>query len=121
MLNRLSHPGTPNLCFKVYFCLGHLGAQSVVSNFSTGHYLVVCQFEPHIRICADSSAPGACFRFCVSLSSLPPLMLCLSLKNKLTLKKSILSDLMLLSLLLFCFHLYEICFTIFSLSVCIFF
>ena len=30
----------------------------------------VCEFEPHIGLCADSR-PGTCFRFCVSLSLCP--------------------------------------------------
>ena len=53
-------------------------------NFSSGHDLTVREFEPCVRLCADSSEPGACFRFCVSLSlSDPPLfMLCLSLSQK---------------------------------------
>ena len=49
----------------------------------------VHEFQPHIRLCTDSSEPGACFGFCVSLSLsvLPPVALCLSLsKNKYTLK-----------------------------------
>ena len=49
-------------------------AQWVVSNFGSGHDLVVREFECHIRLCADSSEPEACFGFCVSLS----LSLCLS-------------------------------------------
>ncbi|VFV34175.1 carboxyl-terminal pdz ligand of, partial [Lynx pardinus] len=28
----------------------------------------VSEFEPRVRLCFDSSEPGACFRFCVSLS-----------------------------------------------------
>ena len=31
----------------------------------------VCEFEPHVRLCADSSEPEACFGFCVSLSLCP--------------------------------------------------
>ena len=30
--------------------------------------LRVCEFESRVRLCADSSEPGACFGFCVSLS-----------------------------------------------------
>ena len=30
-----------------------------------------CGFEPHVGLCADSSEPGGCFRFCVSLSLCP--------------------------------------------------
>ena len=39
-----------------------------VSDFSSGHGLTVPEFEPRVRLCADSSEPGACFQFCVSLS-----------------------------------------------------
>ena len=62
------------------------GSLSWASDFGSGHDLTVHEFEPGIRLCADSSEPGACFGFCVSLSlSAPPLlMLCvsLSLNNK---------------------------------------
>ena len=37
----------------------------------SGHDLTACEFEPHVGPCADSSKPGACFRFCVSLSLCP--------------------------------------------------
>ena len=37
-----------------------------------GHDLAVREFEPRVGLWADGSEPGACFRFCVSLS-LPPL------------------------------------------------
>ena len=46
-------------------------AQSVewpTLDFGSGHDLTVCEFEPHVGLCADSSEPGACFEFCVSLS-----------------------------------------------------
>ena len=33
-----------------------------------GHDLAVREFEPHVRLWADGSEPGACFGFCVSLS-----------------------------------------------------
>ena len=39
-----------------------------MTDFSSGHDLEVCEFEPSIRLYADSSEPEACFRFCVSLS-----------------------------------------------------
>ena len=52
------------------------------SNFSSGHDLAVREFKPHVRLYADSSEAGACFRFCVSLSASPLLTLSLSLKNK---------------------------------------
>ena len=38
------------------------------SDFSSGHDLVVPKFQPCVGLCADSSEPGASFRFCVSLS-----------------------------------------------------
>ena len=58
------------------------------SDFSSGHDVMVPEFETRIRLYADSSEPGACFGFCVSLF-LCPLhhTLCLSLKNKSTLTK----------------------------------
>ena len=54
-------------------------AQSVehpTLDFGSGHDLMVCEFEPRVGLCADSSEPGACFGFCVSLS------LCLFLYQK---------------------------------------
>ena len=71
-------------------------AQSVKRPTRSGQDLTVHEFEPRVGLCADSSEPGACFRFCVSLSlslllslSLPLprscsvfLSLSLSLKNK---------------------------------------
>ena len=51
------------------------GSVGWVSNFGSGHDLAVHEFEPHVGLCADSSEPGTCFEFCVSLSlcpSLPP-------------------------------------------------
>ena len=48
------------------------------SNFGSDHDLTVGEFKPHDELCADSSEPGACFRFCVCLSALPMLALCLS-------------------------------------------
>ena len=36
--------------------------------FGSGHDLTVCEFEPHVGLCADGSEPGSCFGFCVSLS-----------------------------------------------------
>ena len=49
-------------------------AQSVKSNFSSGHDLVICKFEPRVGLCAHSSESGTCFRFCVSLSVFPSLL-----------------------------------------------
>ena len=51
-------------------------AQSVerptsAQDFSSGHDLTVREFEPRVRLCADSSEPGAYFGFCVSPSLCP--------------------------------------------------
>ena len=64
--------------------LGHLGGSvGWASDFSSGHDLAAREFEPHVGLCADSSEPGACFRFCVSLSLCPnPLAFCLCLSQK---------------------------------------
>ena len=45
----------------------------------SGHDLTVCEFEPPVGLCADSSEPGVCFRFHAALSAPPPLMLSISL------------------------------------------
>ena len=60
---------------------GYLGGSVVyVSDFSSGHDLIVCEFEPHVRLCADSSEPGETSDFVShSLSAPLLLMLCLSL------------------------------------------
>ena len=58
---------------------GHLGdSVGWASDFGSGHDLMVCEFE----LRADSSEPGACFGFCVSLSLFLPSSHSLSLKNK---------------------------------------
>ena len=44
-----------------------------------GHDLAVPEFEPRVRLWADGSEPGACFRFCVSLSLCPSPVHALSL------------------------------------------
>ena len=78
------------LCSSKLWFKGHLGGSvSEASNFGLGHDLAVREFEPRTGLCADGSEPGACFRFCVSLSlSAPPqLALCLSLSDKYFFKK----------------------------------
>ena len=61
--------------------LGHLGGSiGWASDFSSGHDLTARYFERRVRLCADSSEPGACFGFCLHLSA-PPL-LTHSLSNK---------------------------------------
>ena len=42
-----------------------------MSDFGSGHGLAVREFEPHGGPCADSSEPGTCLGFCVSLSLCP--------------------------------------------------
>ena len=56
--------------------VGRLGGSvGWVSDFGSGHDVTVHEFETHVRLCADSSEPGACFRFCLPLSlSLPCLL-----------------------------------------------
>ena len=75
-----------------YFKDGRLGGSvGWASDFSSGHDLVVCGFEPRIGLCADSSEPGACFGSRESPSvSAPPhsYFVSVSLKNKQTLKKN---------------------------------
>ena len=44
------------------------GAVGWASDFGSGHDLTLREFEPHIGLRADSSEPGTCFGFCVSLS-----------------------------------------------------
>ena len=44
-----------------------------------GHDLAVCEFKPRVRLWADGSEPGPCFRFCVSLSLCPSPVHALSL------------------------------------------
>ena len=67
--------------------MGRLGGSvGWVSNFGLGRDLPVREFEPRVGLCANSSEPGACFGFCVSLSlcfsRACALSLCLSLKNE---------------------------------------
>ena len=51
---------------------GRLGRSvGEASDFSSGPDLTVRGFEPHVWLCADSSEPGDCFRFCVSPSLCP--------------------------------------------------
>ena len=74
----------PNNDFRKSLEVGHLGGPvGQVSNFGSGHDLTVCEFEPRFGFCADSSEPGACFRFCVSpsLYTSPAHALCLSVSQ----------------------------------------
>ena len=66
--------------FKKWPHLGVPGWRSWLSvRLQPGHDLAVCEFEPRIRLWADRSEPGACFRFCVSLSLWPSPVHALSL------------------------------------------
>ena len=40
-------------------------------DLGSSHGLTVCEFKPHIGLCADSWERGACLIFCVSLSLCP--------------------------------------------------
>ena len=54
--------------FKNYV-FGAPGWRSRLSvRLQPGHDLAVREFEPSVGLWADGSEPGACFRFCVSLS-----------------------------------------------------
>ena len=55
------------------------GRPVVQSDFDPRHDLTVCEFEPRVGLWADGSEPGACFRFCVSLSLCPSPVHALSL------------------------------------------
>ena len=68
------------------FLEGNAGAPGWCSRLSVrlqpGHDLAVREFEPRVRLWADGSEPGACFRFCVSLSLCPTPVHALSLSQK---------------------------------------
>ena len=49
--------------------------------------LIVCEFKPYIRLCADSSEPGSCFGFCISLCLCPSPARILSLSLSLSLSQ----------------------------------
>ena len=55
----------------------------------SGHDLTVGEFKPCVRLCVGSSQPGACFRFCVSLSFSAHLSLTLYMSlSKINIKKT---------------------------------
>ena len=69
---------------------GHLGGPvGWASDFGSGHPLMDRGFELHIRLCAESSEPGACFRFCLPLSLPLPCSHSLSF-SKIKIKKTFL-------------------------------
>ena len=47
------------------------GSVGQASHFGSGHHVIVHEFEPRVGLCADTSEPGACFGFCVSVSLCP--------------------------------------------------
>ena len=62
-------PSTDKCVKKMWYIYGAPGGLSRLStDFGSGHDLTVREFEPRVGLCADSSEPGACFRFCVCLS-----------------------------------------------------
>ena len=67
--------GVHKLNFFWCYFKKNLGAPGWLSQLSawlgSGHDLTVCGFEPRVGLCADSSEPGGCFGFCVSLSLCP--------------------------------------------------
>ena len=80
------------LLSKCYLLRGAWVAQSVKRPTSARSRSRGREFEPRVRLWADGSEPGACFRFCVSLSLCPSPVHALSLSvpkiNKKTLKKN---------------------------------
>ena len=57
---------------KNHLFKGRLGdSVGWTSDFSSGYDLRVCEFQPCLRLCADSLEPGACFGLYVSLSLRP--------------------------------------------------
>ena len=75
--------GTEGLGLEIEAYRGTWVAQSVER--PTSAQVMISQFmgfEPHIGLCADSSEPGACIRFCVSLSLCPSPAHALSLSQK---------------------------------------
>ena len=58
--------------FKDECVQGRLGGSvGWASNLGPGHDLAVGGFEPRVRLCADNSEPGVCFKFSVSSSLCP--------------------------------------------------
>ena len=61
----------------------HTGAPGWLSRLSVQLQIRLCDFEPHVGLCADTLEPRACLGFCVSLSLTLPCLrfvcLCLSL------------------------------------------
>ena len=58
------------------------GSVGSAFDFSSDHDRPVREFKPHVGLCADSSEPGPCLGFCVSLSLCPSPTGTLSQKQK---------------------------------------
>ena len=72
---------SPLCWFKNGILLGRLcGSVSWASDFGSGHDLMVCEFEPCVRLCADGGEPAQDSLF-PPLSGAPPLVLSLSLSK----------------------------------------
>ena len=75
-----------SILYKNSFLKCVLGMPEWLSRLSVrlqlSHDLTVHKLQPHVGLCADISEPGVCFGFCLPLSALPPLTLCLSKMNK---------------------------------------
>ena len=79
------HDNLISFFFSYIFIRGRRGVPgwlSRPSDFGSGHDLTVHGLEPQVGLCADSSGPGTCFGFCVSLSLSAPTLLVHSVKNK---------------------------------------
>ena len=91
LLEEYENPNSKGYMYLYVYCIiiynnQIMGAPewlSWASNLGSGRDLTVPEFEPRVGLCADSSEPGACFGFCVSLSLCPspPPRLSLSLSK----------------------------------------
>ena len=66
-------------------CLRGTWVARLVKRLTLAQVMIsVCEFEPHVGLWADSSEPGACLGFCLSLSlcPLPSHALSLSVSQK---------------------------------------
>ena len=72
-------PGKSGTPFKISALRAPGWCSRLSLRFQPGHDLAVCEFEPRVGLWADGSEPGACFRFCVSLSLCPSPVHALSL------------------------------------------
>ena len=69
-----AHTPTPTELSHEHLAPGGLGASAgLASDFRAAHDLPSRGFGPRVGLCADSSEPGTCIGFCVSLSLPLPL------------------------------------------------